>query len=99
LFNQDGRWAAVNYQQQEVHWLIGSIKSAAAALLKKKKVPSAGAEEQMGDDQSAIGELRNLVFMDSKHRELDKKRWEQKLKEAEKDKADRYRECVHVGLA
>jgi hypothetical protein len=78
---------------------IGSIKSAAAALLKKKKVPSAGAEEQMGDDQSAIGELRNLVFMDSKHRELDKKRWEQKLKEAEKDKADRYRECVHVGLA
>jgi hypothetical protein len=53
----------------------------------------------MGDDQSAIGELRNLVFMDSKHRELDKKRWEQKLKEAEKDKADRYRECVHVGLA
>jgi len=53
LFNQDGRWAAVNYQQQEVHWLIGSIKSAAAALLKKKKEPSAGAEEYMGDDQSA----------------------------------------------
>jgi hypothetical protein len=48
------------------------------------------------EKEEEIGELRNVVFMDSKHRELDKKRWEQKLKEAEQDKANRYQECIRM---